>query len=129
MNIATMALLGLISGAEAQQLMTPSTQEIQEQMSSASDINWSAQTIDCMFGINRMSMLQNSTDFADHPKGVMYKDPSFPASATSLYWKDFQPEEISSFSKVDAWKRPTELEGSTPPSLWGSKGINPGGIN
>jgi len=40
MNIATMALLGLISGAEAQQLMTPSTQEIEEQMASPSLINW-----------------------------------------------------------------------------------------
>jgi len=82
-----------------------------------------------MFGINRMTILQYLSDFPDHPKGVMYKDPSFPASTTSLYWKDYQPEGISRFSVVDAWKRPSELEGSTPPSLWGANGINPGGVN
>ena len=82
MNTAILALLGLISSTEAQQIMADSV-----------PIDWANKQIDCKTGIDRVSLLQSNTDFTNHPKGTLYNDPSFPASKTSLYWSDYQQNE------------------------------------
>lgn len=52
------------------------------------------------------------------PAGKKFEDISFPADHTS----------INQNEKVDlTWKRPTDFESQ--PSLWGSKGVNPGAIS
>ena len=62
--------------------------------------------------------------------GVMFKDKTFGAGALSLYWTGYLEdyEMYNVYKNVKAWKRPTELDKTGKPSLWGSQGVVPDGV-
>jgi len=75
----------------------------------------------------------NTEDFAQYSgSGEKYEDASFPANKHSLYWADhlLDTEMQTTYdSKVTGWARPSELVKDGQPSLWGSQGVLPAGVN
>jgi hypothetical protein len=82
--------------------------------------------------IQRLHDNNNKNNFLLFEKsGKMFDDETFPAKSSSLYWENFMSdtEMYNTYkSSVDAWKRPSELDGSSP-SLWGTRGVLPNGVN
>jgi hypothetical protein len=76
---------------------------------------------------------ENSGDFDTYSgAGGIYEDKSFTPDTSSLYWPDMMTDtemQTTYDSKVTGWARPGELTKDGPPSLWGSKGVLPAGVN
>ena len=76
--------------------------------------------------------------FGEHlGSGSLYRDNSFPASKSSLFWSHNLPDKAGKIQelyegRIESWKRPADImnlknqEGNnTLPSLWGDEGIKP----
>ena len=87
----------------------------------------------CTANLDRLFNKANTSDFTKYSgSGKKYEDPSFPANNYSLYWTShMEDSEMKNTydSKVTGWARPSELVPSGKPSLWGSKGVKPAGVN
>ena len=71
MTLAIQVLLGLISSTQAVQMVN----------------DWPSNDLTCKFSLERLN--KGTSDFANHPKGVLYNDASFPAAVSSLFWEKY----------------------------------------
>jgi hypothetical protein len=60
----------------------------------------------------------------------LYKDASFPAAESFLWWTENKDSKMGVRYKkdIDGWVRPKDLENGDTPDLWGSQGIRPAAI-
>ena len=84
----------------------------------------------CDFNIQRLEEASKQEIFSKNSNtGSQFKDSSFPASSSSLFWKNHISKDQDDITKtfdndVSSWIRPKDLFKTTLPSLWGSK-LNP----
>jgi hypothetical protein len=86
MSIAILALLGVISSTQAAELTAAA---------SPNTSDWSQNDLTCHFGIDRLNHGDNG-DWANHAKGSLYSDATFPAARSSLYWDKYQSSSVRS---------------------------------
>ena len=149
LTLAVAALLGLVSEVDASQLNSQiNQQEVQTltkefvepevtedlddneevELGTESEAQYAKMASGCWNGVKRWTSKGNSwaTFNAAHASGAgKFEDAEFGAEWSSLYWKDY----LSSASdaqamrnRIKGWKRPSEIQTSGSPSLWGSTG-------
>lgn len=85
----------------------------------------------CSLNNERIAGLANTYNWNKYEgTGVMFKDKTFGAGQSSLYWDShvIHYDMVNIYKNVQAWKRPSELMGGEQPSLWGAKGVGPDGV-